>query len=82
MLGLLDIEMEPEWQVQRPVRELATRGTDGLQVQLLWCAADDIVFVRVDDQRTGDGFSVPVRRDQSPLEVFNHPYAYASPVLV
>jgi hypothetical protein len=46
-------------------------------VALLWCVADDLVFVRVEDRRTGDTFSVPVARGQSPLEVFHHPYAYA-----
>ncbi|WP_249019903.1 hypothetical protein [Conexibacter sp. S30A1] len=62
---------------ERPVRELHTRSVDGLDVALLWCEADDLVFVRVEDRRTGEAFSVPVRRDQSPLEVFHHPYAYA-----
>ncbi len=65
-------------QTDRPVRELNTRVVDGLQVQLLWCEADDLVFVRVDDARTGENFSVPVRTGQSPLEVFHHPYAYAA----
>ena len=58
------------------LRELNARITDGLLVQMLWCAADDAVFVRVSDQRTGEGFSIPVQQGQSPLEVFNHPYAY------
>ncbi len=59
------------------MRELHTRSADGLDVALLWCVADDLVFVRVEDRRTGDTFSVPVARGQSPLEVFHHPYAYA-----
>ena len=61
----------------RPVRELNTRVSDGLLVELLWCEADDLVFVRVEDQRTGEGFTVPVKQDQSPVDVFNHPFAYA-----
>ena len=69
--------MQTRVQTKRPVRELSSRVTDGLQVQLLWCTSDDLLFVRVDDRRTGEGFSVPVRSGQSPLEVFHHPYAYA-----
>ena len=64
-------------QAERPVRELNTRVSDGLLVELLWCEADDVVFVRVEDQRTGEGFSVPVKPGQSPVDVFNHPFAYA-----
>jgi len=67
----------PKTQAGRPIRELDTRIGDGLQVQLLWCEADDLVFVRVEDQRTGEGFSIPVRQGQSPRDVFNHPFAYA-----
>lgn len=64
-------------QSERPVRELNTRVGDGLLVELLWCEADDLVFVRVEDQRTGEAFSVPVKQGQSPADVFNHPFAYA-----
>ena len=67
----------PQLSTERPVRELHTRSVDGLDVALLWCEADNLVFVRVEDRRTGQAFTVPVRRDQSPLEVFHHPYAYA-----
>lgn len=71
LLGPAPVEAE------RPVRELNTRVGDGLLVELLWCEADDLVFVRVEDQRTGEGFSVPVKQGQSPTDVFNHPFAYA-----
>jgi hypothetical protein len=54
---------------------------DGLQVELLWCQADDLVFVRVEDHRAGHAFCIPVRQGQSPLEVFHHPYAYAPATL-
>ncbi len=62
---------------ESPARELNSRVGDGLQVQLLWCEADGLIFVRVQDQRTGEGFSIPVKEGQSPVDVFNHPYAYA-----
>jgi hypothetical protein len=72
-----ELERPTQTQAERPVRELNSRVGDGLQVQLLWCEADDLVFVRVEDQRTGEGFSIPVRQGQSPIDVFNHPFAYA-----
>jgi len=71
------LEKPAQTDAERPVRELNSRVGDGLHVQLLWCEADDVVFVRVEDQRTGEGFSVPVKADQSPADVFNHPFAYA-----
>jgi hypothetical protein len=61
----------------KPMRELNTRISDGLQVDMLWCEADDLVYVRVADQRSGEGFTVPVQPGQSPVDVFNHPFAYA-----
>ena len=57
-------------EAERPLRELNTRISDGLQVDLLWNEADDLVVVRVEDQRTGEGFSVTVKPDQSPIDVF------------
>lgn len=71
------LERPTQAQGETPVRELNSRVRDGLQVQLLWCESDDLVFVRVEDQRTGEGFTIPVKEGQSPVEVFNHPYAYA-----
>jgi len=71
------LERPTQPQAERPVRELNTRVGDGLEVQLLWCEADDLVFVRVEDQRTGEAFSIPVKQGQSPIDVFNHPFAYA-----
>jgi hypothetical protein len=71
------LERPTQAQADRPVRELDTRVSDGLQIQLLWCEADGLVFVRVEDQRTGEGFSIPVKQGQSPQDVFNHPFAYA-----
>lgn len=71
------LEKPTEGPAERPARELDTRVVNGLQVQLLWCEADDLVFVRVTDRGTGEGFSIPVKPDQSPQDVFNHPFAYA-----
>lgn len=70
-------QLEQTHEQERPVRELHVRMGDGLQVQLLWCEVDDLVFVRVEDLRNDRAFSIPVLEGQSPLEVFHHPYAYA-----
>lgn len=58
-------------------KELARRQTDGVVVSLQWRRADDRVTVVVDDTRTGERFSIPARRENA-LEVFYHPFAYAS----
>lgn len=65
-------------QVLRSVRELDHRVSDGIDVWMLWCEADDRVLVAVDDNRTGGHLCVEVREGDSPLEAFHHPYAYAA----
>lgn len=57
--------------------ELAFRESDGIEVSLLWNRATDTVSVLVADMRSGDAFELPVE-GESPLEVFNHPYAFAA----
>ncbi len=59
-------------------RELNSRINDGILVRLLWCETDGSLAVAVDDRRTGDSFTIPVREGQSALDVFHHPYAYAA----
>jgi hypothetical protein len=59
-------------------RELTSRTIDGIDVRLLWSEADGLVFVAVNDHKTGECFTVPVAADQRPLEVFEHPYAYCA----
>jgi hypothetical protein len=51
---------------------------DSLHVRLLWCEGDGRVFVAVNDHRTGDAFSVEVPEGERALQVFDHPYAYAT----
>ena len=58
-------------------KELATRQADGVVVSLQWHRADDRLTVIVDDTRTGERLRVPARRENA-LEVFYHPFAYAS----
>jgi hypothetical protein len=58
-------------------RELAHRVADGIEVQLLWSAADDTVSVAVSDHRDGVVFELPVAADRA-MHAFNHPFAYAA----
>lgn len=60
------------------VRELDSRFSDGLQVKLLWCEDDDRLWVSVLDTKTRDAFCVEVGEGERPLDVFHHPFAYAS----
>ncbi len=58
------------------MRELHSRVNAGIHVSLLWCQSHDRVFVTVNDDRTGEAFSVEVAETERALAVFEHPYAY------
>jgi hypothetical protein len=62
---------------QTSLRELDSRISDGIHVQLLWCQTDGRLSVAVNDTRTGASFSVDVPDAQRSLDVFHHPFAYA-----
>jgi hypothetical protein len=57
-------------------RELAHRSSNGIDVYLLWSAADDSLAVAVLDE-AGDSFELVVEAREA-LDVFEHPYAYAA----
>jgi hypothetical protein len=59
-------------------RELASRTSDGIHVQLLWCERDGGLAVAVADGKTGEAFAVDVRDGERAMDVFHHPYAYAA----
>jgi hypothetical protein len=63
--------------IENPPRELAYRENDGIEVALFWSPEDDELTVVVVDTKLGDAFDVPVG-DAPPLDVFYHPYAYAT----
>jgi hypothetical protein len=65
---------------QTSLRELDSRVNDGIHVQLLWSSTDGRLSVAVNDSRTGQSFSVDVPDNARSLDVFHHPYAYASGV--
>jgi hypothetical protein len=58
-----------------PLRELAHRTADGIDVTLMWDPVDDRAFVTVVDMKNGVVFDVEVG-DESPMRVYQHPYAY------
>jgi hypothetical protein len=60
------------------LRELDHRTNDMIDVWLLWRENDNKVLVSVADDKTGDRFTIEVRDGERPLDVFNHPYAYAA----
>jgi hypothetical protein len=60
------------------IRELDSRGSDGITTRLLWAEADGRLFVDVSDAKTGDAFSLEVHDHSCALDVFHHPYAYAA----
>jgi hypothetical protein len=61
-----------------PPRELDSRTSDGIHVQLLWHPRGGYVSVVVNDTKTGDTFELEVSRDQRALDVYHHPFAYAA----
>ena len=59
-------------------RELNHRSNDGIDVWLLWDPGTDSVSVRVSDKKAGAAFEIPVKSRHRAMDVFNHPFAYAS----
>lgn len=59
-------------------RELDSRLNNGIQVRLLWDGRHERLWVSVLRTRDGRRFIVDVREDERPLDVFNHPFAYAA----
>ena len=59
------------------IRELDSRVGDGLHVRLWWDESSGAIWVSVLDTRSGDALSIEVTEGQRPLDVFQHPFAYA-----
>lgn len=57
--------------------ELASRESNGIRVSLRWNRDNDDVKVAVYEATTGSAFELAVG-EASPLDVFNHPFAYAA----
>jgi len=61
----------------RPLRELACRANDGLEVTLFWQPDTDELKVCVCDHKGGAYFEIRPKPHQA-LGVFYHPYAYVA----
>jgi hypothetical protein len=59
------------------MRELDHRNSDGIEVRLLWNQHENRVFVAVNDAKTEESFTIEVREGDRPMDVFQHPFAYA-----
>jgi hypothetical protein len=57
--------------------ELASRSAGGLTVSLLWYAATGSATVLVQDGLLGDCFELAIGAGDAPLDVYEHPFAYA-----
>ncbi len=63
--------------IQTGFEELASRESNGISVSLVWRRRDDALKVVVFDARYEETFEIEVG-DEPPLDVFHHPFAYAS----
>jgi hypothetical protein len=64
-------------EVLNTLRELDARAGDGIHVRLLWSKHRERAFVAVADEKTADAFAFEVPEGENPMQVFEHPYAYA-----
>ena len=59
-------------------KELVSRHSGTTEVALLWSKRAHRAAVAVLDEGNGDYFEIDVREHDHPLDLFNHPYAYAA----
>ena len=57
---------------------LALRHSGTADIGLFWSRRTHRAAVAVEDDATGEHFELFIRADDDPLDVFQHPYAYAS----
>ena len=58
--------------------ELDERDSNGVRVTLVWSRATNRASVLVSDERSGAAFVLDVERDENPVDVFHHPFAYSA----
>ncbi len=56
---------------------LALRHSGTTDVALFWSRRAHRAAVAVEDDATGERFELPVEPGDNPLDLFDHPYAYA-----
>ena len=59
-----------------PIRELDSRSSNGIHVNLLWHPTTRRVTIDVYDESLDESFEFEVARDHA-RDAFHHPYAYA-----
>jgi len=59
-------------------KELVSRRSGSAEVVLFWSERTRRVAVKLEDEATGETVELDVLPDDDPLDVFNHPYAYAA----
>ena len=61
----------------QPLRELARRSNDGVEVTLLWGKADNRLLILVVNTCSLEAFGLEAE-PAAALDVFDHPFAYAA----
>ncbi len=59
-------------------KELALRRSGTCEVALFWSRRTHRAAVKLMDEATGVTFELPLADGDDPLDVFDHPYAYAA----
>ena len=62
----------------KPRVVLASRKNAGIKVMLLWAADTNAVAVLVRNECTDDQFELILGPEVNPMDVYEHPYAYAA----
>jgi hypothetical protein len=59
-------------------KELASRHNGTTEVALLWSRRTHCAAVAVHDDASGEHFELLIRPEDDPLDLYEHPYAYAA----
>lgn len=59
-------------------KELVSRHSGTAEVALLWSKRTHRAAVAVQDEARGEYFELLIGADDDPLDVYEHPYAYAA----
>jgi hypothetical protein len=62
----------------KPQVVLASRQNTGIRVTLLWASGTNTTAVVVRDDITNEQFELLVEPGTNPIDVYEHPYAYAA----
>jgi hypothetical protein len=71
------VTMKANNSAHSPLRELAHRASDGVEVVLFWHEVTNELTVSVSDAHSGAYFELAAGPDEA-LDVFEHPYAHAA----